>query len=76
MPSSRGSSQAIFFLQGILLLRDLPDPGIELRSPALQTDSLQSEPPAGGEQRLKLESTIKTTVRTCFYVSANTKLKL
>jgi len=24
---------------------DLPDPGIELRSPALQADSLQSEPP-------------------------------
>ena len=24
---------------------DLPDPGIELRSPALQTDSLPSEPP-------------------------------
>ena len=26
-------------------LRDLPDPGIELRSPALQGDSLLSEPP-------------------------------
>ena len=25
--------------------RDLPDPGIELRSPALQTDTLPSEPP-------------------------------
>ena len=24
---------------------DLPDPGIELRSPALQADTLQSEPP-------------------------------
>ena len=24
---------------------DLPDPGIELKSPALQTDSLPSEPP-------------------------------
>ena len=28
-----------------LSLGDLPDPGIELRSPALQADSLQSEPP-------------------------------
>ena len=26
-------------------LGDLPDPGIELRSPALQADSLPSEPP-------------------------------
>ena len=34
-PSSRGSSQP----------RDLPNPGIEPRSPALQMDSLQSEPP-------------------------------
>ena len=25
--------------------RDLPDPGIELESPALQADALQSEPP-------------------------------
>ena len=33
----RGSSGA--------LLRDLPDPGIEQRSPTLQADSLQSEPP-------------------------------
>ena len=34
MPSSRGSSQP----------RDLPNPGIEPRSPALQVDSLPSEP--------------------------------
>ena len=27
------------------ILRDLPDPGIELGSPALQADSLQYEPP-------------------------------
>ena len=26
--------------------RDLPDPGIELRFPALQADALTSEPPA------------------------------
>ena len=35
MPSSRGSSQP----------RDLSNPGIELRSPTLQLDSLPSEPP-------------------------------
>ena len=29
----------------ILLSRDLPNPGIEPRSPALQADSLPSEPP-------------------------------
>jgi len=31
---------AIFLLQG-----DLPDPGIEPRSPAFQADALTSEPP-------------------------------
>ena len=29
--------------------RDLPDPGIKLRSPALQADSLPSKPPGKGE---------------------------
>ena len=29
--------------------RDLPDPGIELRSPASQADSLPSEPPGKPE---------------------------
>ena len=29
---------------------DLPDPGIEPRSPALQADSLQSEPPGKPEK--------------------------
>ena len=28
--------------------RDLPDPGVEPRSPALQADALPSEPPGGG----------------------------
>ena len=28
---------------------DLPDPGVELRSPALQADSLPSEPPGKPE---------------------------
>ena len=31
--------------------RDLPNPGIELRSPALQADSLQSEPPERPKQK-------------------------
>ena len=31
---------------------DLPDPGIKLRSPALQADSLPSEPPEGPESSL------------------------
>ena len=31
---------------------DLPDPGIEPRSPALQADALTSEPPGKGEYRV------------------------
>ena len=34
---------------------DLPDPGIELGSPALQADSLPSEPPRNPKLRLNLE---------------------
>ena len=33
------------YWSGSLSLGDLPDPGIKLRSPALQADSLLSEPP-------------------------------
>ena len=32
---------------------DLPDPGIEPRSPALPADSLPSEPPGNPKQQLK-----------------------
>ena len=38
-----------FLLQG-----DLPDPGIEPRSPALQADALTSEPPGKPEELLLL----------------------
>ena len=38
----------------ILLSRDLPDPGIELGSPALQADSLLSKPPGKPNRKLKL----------------------
>ena len=38
----------------ILFSRDLPDPGIELGSPALQADSLLSEPPGKPDRKLKL----------------------
>ena len=31
---------------------DLPDPGIELGSPALQVDSLPTEPPGKPEERI------------------------
>ena len=48
-----GCSMPGSFVHGIIQARilecpspgDLPDPGIELRSPALQADSLLSEPP-------------------------------
>ena len=32
-------------LEWVTIPGDLPDPGIKLRSPALQADSLPSEPP-------------------------------
>ena len=35
--------------------KDLPDPGIEPRSPALQVDSLEAEPP--GKPRQDMEAT-------------------
>ena len=35
---------------------DLPDPGIEPRSPALQADALTSEPPGKPEELLLLSS--------------------
>ena len=38
--------------------RDLPDPGIEPGSPALQADALPSEPPG--------KPSISETVRCCF----------
>ena len=40
--------------------RDLPDPGIKPRSPALQADSLPSEPTG---KHLRLELNIKTNIR-------------
>ena len=42
--------------------RDLPDPGIESESPALQADSLLSEPQGGTPLVLKVMQ-IKATVR-------------
>ena len=36
---------------------DLPDPGIKSRSPALQADSLPSDPPGNAHQREKSSST-------------------
>ena len=39
---------------------DLPDPGIELGSPALQADSLLSEPPGKPNRKLKLARGKKT----------------
>ena len=44
-------------------LEDLPDPGIELRSPALQADSLPSEPP---EDNKVLAQSIITAITIFF----------
>ena len=38
---------------------NLPDPGMEPRSPALQEDSLPSEPPGKPRKKRKLEATVK-----------------
>ena len=43
---------------------DLPDPEIKPRSPALQADTLQSEPP-GKPRRKGVEYYINTKVQTC-----------
>ena len=43
-------------------LEDLPDPGIEPRSPALQADSLPYEPP--GKQKDRAQSRSHTVVET------------
>ena len=43
-------------------LEDLPDPGIEPRSPALQEDSLPQEPP--GKQKDEAQSRSRPVVET------------
>ena len=45
---------AISFSRGSSRPRDLPDPGIEPRSPTLQADALTSEPPGKSEGNAKL----------------------
>ena len=45
---------------------DLPDPGIELRSPALQADALLSEPPGKHLPPRRDFSIYKTTKRYCY----------
>ena len=44
---------------------DLPDPGIEPRFPALQADTLTSEPP-GNSRRWVIEDLALIYVRECF----------
>jgi len=44
---------------------DLPNPGTELRSPALQVDSLPSEPPRKPRKRVKKVTFLKT-VENCY----------
>ena len=41
---------------------DLPDPGIEPRSPALQADALTSEPPGKNKDLTKKEKDPKTNI--------------
>ena len=54
---------------------DLPDPGIKLRSPLLQTDSLSSEPP--GEPLVSLLiSKVKTAVVGRSFMFHKVKYKL
>ena len=41
---------------------DLPDPGIKLRSPVLQADSLPSEPPGKPQSKLVVKTGTRNTV--------------
>ena len=60
-PFSTGSSQP----------RDLPNPGIKLRSPTLQADSLPAEPQ--GKPKRQREKCLKRTQRSQFWHSDKTK---
>ena len=46
---------------------DLPHPGIELRSPALQADALTSEP-------LKIASLLKQLLKNIFYIQCSANI--
>ena len=52
---------------------DLPDPGIEPRSPAMQVDSLPSEPPGKPKETQISPKTLepKITYTYCLTVSVN-----
>ena len=51
---------------------DLPNPGIELRSPSLQADSLQSEPPGKPINNDRLKENNKALFdQVCWCVSQN-----
>ena len=54
---------------------DLPDPGIESRSPALQADSLTSEPPESKIQFLCWMATLKLLSGSTFPSLSNTWLE-
>ena len=45
--------------------RDLPDPGIEPRSPALQADTLPSEPPGKPSSSPRAADLSKILLQTC-----------
>ena len=51
-----------------LSLGDLPNPGIEPRSPALQADALPSEPPGKAVVDISLSIMI---ISSCMFVAAN-----
>ena len=48
-PPSMGFSRQGYWSGNFLLQGNLPDPGIEPRSPTLQADTLPSEPPGSQE---------------------------
>ena len=55
-------------------LGDLPDPGIEPGSPALQADSLPSEPPGKPMCIHKKEDSVIQRDKVLIYVTAQTNL--
>ena len=80
-PPSMGFSRQEYYWSGLLFpsLGDLPDPGFEPRSPALQADALSSEPPAKprrgviskGESRRRELQSAQTSAKFYFFNLAN-----
>ena len=71
----RGILQARI-LEWVTIPGDLPDPGIKLRSPALQADSLPSEPPGKPMCIHKKEYLVIQRNKVLIYMTTQTNLEM